>query len=736
MKGLKIVLVSFLVLVIVGFAQAKIIPVPTPEYPTIQAGIAAAEDGDTVSVAAGTYNENVVIDKSLTLTGHNRDDTIIDGGGSGNVVDVKANGCVISGFTMQNSGSGYDDAGVKLSSSANNNTITDNNVSNNGRGIDLYSGNDNNTVTSNIVFENEWQGIYLHASPNNIITDNTVYSNDRQGIVVWWFTSTHNEVTGNTVHSNGGEGMVFGGARHTIRDNIIYSNNGHGIKLDGSDDNSIIGNQVFENTDGHGIYLYGEGKPCLNNFILKNTISSNDYDGLWILNSTAHVHLNIVSSNKHYGINLTDSACYITANTISLNTLYGIWLNGRTDGCLVFQNNLIDNVGGNATDDSKTNSWDNGATFGGNYWSDHACIGNPSDGSQPYSVPGSANAQDNYPFENQDGWFGLAQVTLISHEGNKYSYRVSNIGVLDNIAEIYIAALLVTGTEAPEGWIGTFDESGVTWTAETPDDEILMWGELEGFNYFSDGPEGSGVTWTAKNGEGDTVAIGTTDASLPVEISSLTAIASSDSVTLKWRTATETNNLGFNIYRSDAKGGKYIKVNSKLIQGAGTAATPHDYSLTDNNVKFGQTYYYYIEDVDFAGKKGKSPILQITVGQESEVTVIDKPNITIRPRVKPFLIPTEFDLLQNYPNPFNPETWIPFKLAQNANVVIHIYSAKGQLVRTITLGNKNAGIYVKKAKAAYWDGRDSEGSKVASGVYFYTLQAGEFRATRKMVIMK
>jgi hypothetical protein len=99
-------------------------------------------------------------------------------------------------------------------------------------------------------------------------------------------------------------------------------------------------------------------------------------------------------------------------------------------------------------------------------------------------------------------------------------------------------------------------------------------------------------------------------------------------------------------------------------------------------------------------------------------------------------IPSQSALLPNYPNPFNPETWIPFKLAQDANVVIYIYTMKGQHVRTLDIGYRRAGIYIEKNKAAYWDGRDDTGDKVASGVYFYTLQTGIFKATRRMVIMK
>ncbi|MBM3238248.1 T9SS type A sorting domain-containing protein [Candidatus Poribacteria bacterium] len=100
------------------------------------------------------------------------------------------------------------------------------------------------------------------------------------------------------------------------------------------------------------------------------------------------------------------------------------------------------------------------------------------------------------------------------------------------------------------------------------------------------------------------------------------------------------------------------------------------------------------------------------------------------------VIPSIFALLQNYPNPFNPDTWIPFKLATDASVTINIYNQKGQLIRTIALGQKAAGMYLSKDRAAYWDGRDDFGEKVSSGVYFYSLRAGEFIATRKLVVVK
>ena len=96
--------------------------------------------------------------------------------------------------------------------------------------------------------------------------------------------------------------------------------------------------------------------------------------------------------------------------------------------------------------------------------------------------------------------------------------------------------------------------------------------------------------------------------------------------------------------------------------------------------------------------------------------------------------PGEFTLLQNYPNSFNPDTWIPYHLAQDVNVTIRIYSVSGELIKTLDLGHRPAGFYITKDKAAYWDGKNEAGEQVASGIYFYTIQAGEFAATKKMVI--
>ena len=121
---------------------------------------------------------------------------------------------------------------------------------------------------------------------------------------------------------------------------------------------------------------------------------------------------------------------------------------------------------------------------------------------------------------------------------------------------------------------------------------------------------------------------------------------------------------------------------------------------------------------------------------ENDGSIAFQQGIANLERLLAALLPKETALLPNYPNPFNPETWIPYQLLEPSEVTVNIYTVKGKLVRTLTLGHKFAGIYQSRTRAAYWDGKNNVGESVASGVYFYTLTAGEFSATRKMLIRK
>jgi len=201
-----------------------------------------------------------------------------------------------------------------------------------------------------------------------------------------------------------------------------------------------------------------------------------------------------------------------------------------------------------------------------------------------------------------------------------------------------------------------------------------------------------------------------------VELSLLTATATADGVTLHWRTEIEVDNAGFAVYRNDTKDSNYTKIG--FVPGAENTEMTNDYQFTDTNVQPGKTYFYYLEDIDLSGEKSSSEIITVSVPP------VQSP------------IPKEFRLLQNFPNPFNPDTWLPYQLPTSAPVVISIYNIKGQLVRRLNLGKQAAGSYIAKDKAAYWNGKDAHGEKVASGIYWYVLQAESFSAMRRMVILK
>ena len=127
---------------------------------------------------------------------------------------------------------------------------------------------------------------------------------------------------------------------------------------------------------------------------------------------------------------------------------------------------------------------------------------------------------------------------------------------------------------------------------------------------------------------------------------------------------------------------------------------------------------------------GVKPLRYTVTAEDVKQSLIQLPELVA------YEIPAETKLLSNYPNPFNPETWIPYRLAEDAFVTLTIYDLNGQIVRAINVGHQVAAVYKSRSKAIYWDGRNNVGETVASGVYFYTLTAGDYSATRKMVILK
>jgi hypothetical protein len=161
-----------------------------------------------------------------------------------------------------------------------------------------------------------------------------------------------------------------------------------------------------------------------------------------------------------------------------------------------------------------------------------------------------------------------------------------------------------------------------------------------------------------------------------------------------------------------------------------------DVTLIDKLVQSSDSIYVFLNDrVEIESiTLGKLQVAGALENQAAFVSEDASRQITLKAFAAPVV--THSQLGQNFPNPFNPETWIPYALGSDSEVVIEIYDVRGNLVRRLDLGYREAGFYMDRSSAAYWDGRNEQGERVATGVYIYTISAGEFRATRRMVLVK
>jgi hypothetical protein len=199
----------------------------------------------------------------------------------------------------------------------------------------------------------------------------------------------------------------------------------------------------------------------------------------------------------------------------------------------------------------------------------------------------------------------------------------------------------------------------------------------------------------------DGIIVGTTWSSVvPVELTSFTASSVGNNAVLRWSTATELNNLGFEMQRLENEN-EFATIG--FIQGKGTTTEPQNYSFIDENLSSG-TYTYRLKQVDFNGT--------YTFSDAVSVEIVNN------------LI--EFELAQNYPNPFNPSTTIKFSIPQSSVVSLKVFNALGQEVKTLVNGYKEAGYH-----SVYFDA-----SELNSGIYFYRIEAGEFTEVRKMTLIR
>ncbi len=214
------------------------------------------------------------------------------------------------------------------------------------------------------------------------------------------------------------------------------------------------------------------------------------------------------------------------------------------------------------------------------------------------------------------------------------------------------------------------------------------------------------------------IRISYNDAPMPVELSSFNALQNeSDFAEIQWITQSETEQSGFNILKSESENNdEAVKVNSSIIAAANTASGS-EYSFTDVDVDFDNTYYYWLESVSLDNNVKLYGPVSITISRDKGDNVPDAEYTDMISAV--------------YPNPFNPETNIDFSIKTTGNVTLEVYNLKGQRVKTLVDDSVEAGDH-----SVIWHGDTDSGNSAATGVYFIKLRTNEYQQTKKVMMIK
>ena len=407
-------------------AEPRTIVVPD-DYPTIQEAINIANPGDTIYVKVGNYLEHIEIRKPIKLLGENKYNTIIyttGYQGFWGLIEVRStNNVTISGFSIKNYTMGIG-MGIFMES-CRECKISHNIILNHQYGIDMREGSNSNLIEGNVVSNCSIYGIVINRdSENNTLRNNSLVNNDMNLGVF----SLYNDIdSSNTVDGKPVYYWVNQKDKQIPRDagyvalinstNIVVKNltitHNQGVRLEYTNNSTIESINVSDSL--RGIHL----RHSHNNIITSCTLTNNT-DGIRMdYSNQNNIKGNTISNNWNDGIFLSASNANIFVNNIisidwKYSNSFSIW--SHATGNLIYHNNIVHRYGrGVRVITSSPNFWDDGYPSGGNYWSDHVCTGNPSDGSQPYII--DANNIDHYPFQDPNGWLKCTLTIYSSPSG-------------------------------------------------------------------------------------------------------------------------------------------------------------------------------------------------------------------------------------------------------------------------------------------------------------------------------
>ncbi|MEW6749805.1 MAG: IPT/TIG domain-containing protein [Candidatus Latescibacterota bacterium] len=336
-----------------------------------------------------------------------------------------------------------------------------------------------------------------------------------------------------------------------------------------------------------------------------------------------------------------------------------------------------------------------------------AAVG-PTDRSLDYSAVGTGDVDD-----DSDGevtfTVSFTDATGAAAAGQAVSFAITN----DGAQSVYLLGAQVTEISAGESQTvsvqtGANGRASIVLDAEGGDDAGTTSATVA-------------ATTTASNSDGVSRNLGpvnfaaTWDVPVVAELASLLgAVMPGDRVLLQWTVASQTNNLGWEVFRS-VDNVTFERVGD-LVRGDGTSDELKAYTFEDGSLPVADVLYYYLNQVDLDGTTARSAVVEVTLGGRAAAQAL----------------PTANALLQNYPNPFNPGTTIGYDLTQTGAVSLTVYDVNGQVVHSLVDGQTlSAGHY-----QSVWDGTDQSGQRVASGVYFYALRAAGFTSVKRMLLLQ
>lgn len=426
-----------------------------------------------------------------------------------------------------------------------------------------------------------------------------------------------------------------GGTNILIEGNYIeYDDNGgntmdHGIYVHAGSNITIKNNTVI-GSKGYGIHVYDEQKSSDPNLWKPMTLKNYVIDGNLVMKSQSRS--GIIVARGRGGNTVQVQNIQIQRNIFVNNAMYGVLVRDGDD-ISVFNNTFVQNY---STDLRIENS--------------------------AYAHQNNVNARNNIFIGSEGGH-------VVNLTGS------SNITLNGNL---YNATPILQGASEPNAVIGNpqfVDPSTYNYELKYYSPAIDA-GTYVGLPYSGAAPDMGAFEFE----EGVT----------PVEMVSFEASAEKNRVTLEWKTASETNNFGFDVERS-RDNTNFTKI--AFVQGHGTVVEAKRYKYSDQGLNQGR-YFYRLKQVDTDGSFEYSAVIEVIVG-----------------------VPKTFSLHQNYPNPFNPETQIKFETAVNSHIILTVYDITGRTIKKLTDKNYSPGIYTLS-----WEGKNEMGKNVASGAYFYKLE--------------